>query len=202
MKIRSGFVSNSSSSSFILGLTRIPETTDDLKLMLNIGDYPVIDGSYECLPTDMVINTIYNDIMEVITNNKHVSNLKDMLLVNDFSNEIRYNIKDYDHYISRDNILRYNELKTLTEYYNKEEDKVWAIKDNDVRRKKLNELREKFNSCVEEISHMIIDTIMKDKKDRKIFFELVYSDNDGALGSLIEHGNVLDPIEILYFSHH
>ena len=204
MKIRNGFVSNSSSSSFIIGLKEIPKTPDDLKRIL-LGDkfdYPVIDGSYNCMPTDIVIDRIYKDIMYIINRNQYTSNIDDMSIFDDFKSEIKYHCEDYEHYIPNHKKDRFNELKSLVEEYNEEEDKLYSEKNTEIRHSKFKSLREKFDGFATELTKMIVDSIMEERKEDKIFFNMNYSDNDGQLDSLIEHGDILLPITILYINQH
>ena len=64
-KIRYGFISNSSSSSFILALDRKPETIEDMKeLLFGTDEFypdPYRDGGY---PTLKVAETVFNDIKD------------------------------------------------------------------------------------------------------------------------------------------
>ena len=68
MKIRNGFVSNSSSSSFILMFNEIPKTKEELKTILFNDNTVFLNTMYsdEAIPIDMVINKIFNDIKKNI----------------------------------------------------------------------------------------------------------------------------------------
>lgn len=66
MKIRNGFVSNSSSSSFIIPLKDIPSSVEDLQQMM-FGDASEIDYMYSgggTLETRVMAEIVYRDIVE------------------------------------------------------------------------------------------------------------------------------------------
>ncbi|MHA2280062.1 MAG: hypothetical protein ACXAC5_04195 [Promethearchaeota archaeon] len=70
MKIRSGFVSNSSSSSFIVAFPKIPTSADEVKALLfpdGRETYGCYDHSYS---TDEVAKTIWYDIQKSKPNDK------------------------------------------------------------------------------------------------------------------------------------
>lgn len=61
MKIRSGFVSNSSSSSFIVAFSKKPENVEELKEIM-FGDKEFIEVYYGPVSTQMVAQTVFEDI--------------------------------------------------------------------------------------------------------------------------------------------
>lgn len=62
MKIRSGFVSNSSSSSFIVAFDEIPHNVKELKKMLFGGEERFIGPFNGTYPTDDISAIVFNDM--------------------------------------------------------------------------------------------------------------------------------------------
>ena len=63
MKIRSSFVSNSSSSSFIVKFPKVPKTAQELQKML-FGDQEVIQPFDDAFPASVLAETVFNDMQE------------------------------------------------------------------------------------------------------------------------------------------
>lgn len=78
MKIRSGFVSNSSSSSFIVALDKYPETPDEMKTLL-FGNEDIVPSPWEhtdgSVSTSEAAEIIFNQLGE-ISSDSGVEHLK------------------------------------------------------------------------------------------------------------------------------
>lgn len=179
MKIRNGFVSNSSSSSFIIALPRRPTSADDLLTMLKL-DNPkdCIPGYYEEKDTPTVndiIEYIFNKMIEPATDKETAQFVKNFALTR--ISEALY--KEFGSFIHvKCDSPRFDEiiLKYLT--------------DNNPKQNKYE---------VQEIPGNInINLLDRDKK--RFIFEL--SDNDSKEGSCAEHGDWFQYIPHLRINQH
>ena len=81
MKIRSGFVSNSSSSSFVVIFPKIPKNQEDVKNMLFKEGEKTYSSAYDddCWPVDQVAQTVWDDICNQEKND--IEKAIDMVLI-------------------------------------------------------------------------------------------------------------------------
>ncbi len=203
MKIRNGFVSNSSSSSFILKLPFYPESVDDIKRMLLGDENPLVLTHYddEGFPTNQVMEIIYNDVIEAIGTRKE----RPIETIDIEEIQIgQYSIDDYDDKVLSEYRTDYKKHKKEYLYYNDLLEKSYSTKDIDeeTRRRTINAYYDKLGVIEDKMKKIIIDSIKKKTLDTDIFITLSYSDNDGSMGAFIEHGGILDPITVQRISHH
>jgi hypothetical protein len=207
MKIRNGFVSNSSSSSFILKLPFYPESYDDMRKILLGDNDPLVVCNYddEAYPTKMIVDIIYRDVIKEIgpTKKKSIENIN-------LSQELNigeYSLDDYDDKIDKKYRIEYFELKKEFRKIQNEKDKMlrsseMSQKDFSSRRKASEKYRDKLEIVADKMENIIIKSIKQTTVNTDIFITLSYSDNDGSMMSFIEHGNILDPITVANISHH
>ena len=217
MKIRNGFVSNSSSSSFILYFKTIPNSVSDIKeLIFNKYDKErdfVTDDNCNCYP----LTTVAKSILESIKDNI-VSFDSMMDYFNDeYSQLNKYNVDDLDvffdgsKYSNEFEDIKGNVLTTYN-FYEKEQNNMYKIlrdtKDESEKiqtRIKLNETYEKKYEEEEKYATVVLgylEEILKENYSDYYFSEVEYSDNDGDFSSFMEHGGILDNISLIRISHH
>ena len=203
MKIRNGFVSNSSSSSFILKLPFYPESYEDMKTMLLGDENPLVLTCFdnEGFPTKKIISIIHNDIIEEIGSVKKrpIQNIDLVEIEID-----KYTIDEYDTDILIEYHTDYNKYKKEYLYYHDLLEKSYRIHTltEDVKKRTIAAYYNHIDDIESKMRKIIIDSVKKKFLDTDIFLTLSYSDNDGSISSFIEHSEILNPITVFKISHH
>jgi len=173
VKIRNGFVSNSSSSSFVVAFPEMPTSAEHVKKMM-FGDdetfpnpYPISYSNRENeaeFPTMKIAETVYNDILEQKVNDKK-------------------NITEGFHgWLEGAPDIDYSYNKELTQEERNKEWDNYIKADNKFRKDTAN-------------------TFIKERKD-KFIYTFEYSDNDGDYFCTMEHGGIFDNIDHIRVSRH
>ena len=172
MKIRNGFVSNSSSSSFVVAFPENPRDAEHVREMM-FGDITQLEYPYDIYDnrqppvytTQDIAGTVFHDIQSQKVNNKKN-------IIEGFQGWLEGAPDSPD---------------------------VWRRDDlsEDEKAKAWNDWNKEFDAYVKDTAL----TFMKARKNMYIYvFE--YSDNDGEYGSMLEHGNIFKNLDHRRISRH
>lgn len=207
MKLRTGFVSNSSSSSFILKFDKIPETIEEMRILL-FGENPPRFTTHwnddDAISTEQVAKILFDDAKDanIFSADRILPNIKSEI---DYFDEYSFDegrgfVKDTQ-YEKKYELLVVNVTKE-GEFLKKEFDilisKITAENDS---REDFDKYYDKLRKLSEPM-FVLIEKAINEKFNDEKFIELEYSDNDGKVFSYIEHGNALDNVIVQRFSHH
>jgi hypothetical protein len=174
MKIRNGFVSNSSSSSFVVALPHKPETAEDLQEMMfgsqNVHFTDIYYGDKESnneVSTNLIANEVFHNIDKEATDKEIFESIRD---------------GHFDEFYSLPGVLNpnYSEM-SQEEWKNIDWDKI--NKENDKRAKKI---ADGFKDC---------------NKD-KFIFVVSFSDNEGPFEAMLEHSDIFCRLQHIRTSYH
>jgi len=199
MKIRNGFVSNSSSSSFILKFDKMPESVNELKVML-YGENPPLLTTYwddDAISTDQVSKIIFNDIESAYTLSLEevISQVKKEVYFSEYSGSSGRDFVVGTEYINAFDAL-YRDVVKKDKDFNKLR---WSSVKAEV--PSWEEHQEEMDKMAKPLYDMIEKSIREKYTDGN-YIEVEYSDNDGHVMSYIEHSDVLKPVMFQRFSHH
>lgn len=162
MKIRNGFVSNSSSSSFIVKFPKIPNSVEEIEQMMFGSSYEVfLEGWTQKFKTKDVAKQVFDDMLNQNEETKQNFDITHTL----------FQIPLLEIVMFLDDVGIFNELE-------------------------LHQIAEKYT--IADIANEIKKLIIED--ETIYFFE--YSDNDGAFGAYLEHGDIFEWFRHLKISHH
>lgn len=231
MKIRNGFVSNSSSSSFIVIWDKQPESVEEVKNIL-FGEQEKLAHYGDPVDTMILASTIFEDTKEATID--EIKNENGNLFYYDSygygrtgrpswtSEGYKANkelMNKYEIEYNEDNKQR-DFYKSILDDYSSEEKKSFERQaklervlklDMSKREKDFHEATKeykKYNDCLwcrsetwGKLVQESTNTLLEDYKGKFIsIYE--YSDNDGNLGSTLEHGGVFENLKNFKISKH
>lgn len=172
MKIRNGFVSNSSSSSFVVAFEHVPKTKSELKKML-FGDAKEYPSPYPKLskvkswPVEKITETVWRDMKDgPVDEARVIAEMSGGTLYGDGAPRLSYEV--------------------LFKLKGAEYD--WAMEE-------YRAAREKY-AC--ELRDVFVEKCGKDVK----YFVFSYADEDGEYFSALEHGELFKRLPYVQISHH
>ena len=207
MKIRNGFVSNSSSSSFVIALDTNPMemTMEELRTLL-FGEQELFAKYDYAFTTKDLAQTILKDIQECHEREEKETSwgynancfegklskegLIETICSGDFDGSPEYIWRDRE----SDKIEDEAKRQGITEPY---KDPKWNKLIHEARDKEYAEHDRLTKIAATELA----DPFWEANKD-KYLYALEYSDNEGQKGCVLEHGNVFRNIPHIQISHH
>ena len=192
MKTRHGFVSNSSSSSFVVGFKNLPKTEDELRKMM-FGDIEAIEEYDHSMTTEAVAQRVFADLQKTrpLTRKQIIEELTSGWLD---AIEKAAGIIPFDHSQREDEVderfeKKYGKYADWRKYpdWEKERQKAWEDdwKDYDARR-------------------MTVGTAFWDKQQPEweglTIYCFSYADENGE--TVLEHGDIFRNLKHIQISHH
>jgi len=176
MKKRLGFVSNSSSSSFIIMFDKEPESVEEIKEML--FDFDSVSYYDYTISSEQASEIIFRDIEKI----------EEKVLREEFDNmiyEIKYGTEQW--LIDRND----SDLKDFISL----DEKHW---------KNWEEWKE-LSEKIELLREKVIDKMNKKfalESEGKFVYHVVFSDNDGDIYCTLEHGEVFRKVKHIRINNH
>jgi len=194
MKIRNGFVSNSSSSSFILKFDQFPTSVEETKVMLYGENPPILTNFWDdAISTQKVSEILFRDFKDpvTITLNEMISTVREEI---DSFNDHNY-VEGFCFVEGTEFADEFDNLYAKIKKFEKTSNKYGKDWDWKTHYDKLDEMSKPMLDLVEK-------SIRVKYNDDDVFCQMEYGDESGQIFAYIEHGGVLDPFTIQRFSHH
>jgi hypothetical protein len=193
MKTRNGFVSNSSSSSFVIGFKQKPKSVAEMKRIL-FGKDDTVTYYDESLSTDRIADTVYNDIKNQLP--ATVKQIDEEIRSGWFSGYPEISINKEFYTLAREFTTKYKNLS----WYDPDKLKNKEAKKLAIQIKTISDENEKSREdALKKAFDEYIKEVMPKLKGLTCFI-VSYSDNSGE--AVMEHGGIFDRIPHVRISHH
>jgi len=190
MKIRNGFVSNSSSSSFIVGFTKVPKTQSDLMAIMFPMNAPadILDSYFGNIKIEAIVARVWSDLQ--MSKPSKVCDIDRELESCDDLRHIEHDRTECDD-VDKKYRLKYGAAVQWTDYPD------WG-----------KEYRSALNRQYKKYDKEIKQAVKKFKKENweklglegKKIYIFSYSDNSGE--EALEHGGIFENLPHIRISHH
>jgi len=188
MKIRKGFVSNSSSSSFLVAFSKIPKTVDKMRILL-FGEKEEIRMYDYSMTTQEIAKRVFNDL-------KSGSPLSEAEIMEELSCGYLGDEWSPDWRSKRADAVE-KEFRQKFPGQEVRKDPEWSSR----WREALDDDFAERRALIDELTKKFWET-EKGRFDGKQVYRFHYSDNEGDRESLMEHGGIFDALLYIRISHH
>lgn len=193
MKIRSGFVSNSSSSSFIVAFDKKPKSVEEMKeYLFGHNSFGNIDWYEESMSVDEVSEIVFRDLEE------QRKPLSEHQIVEELCSGYLEQSPDFWSFVQESR-------KFEKEYREKHGKGLWDSDENpdeiarNTYRKIHNKEMEEYEKARTENAQRVFQQIKGKFKGKKVY-RFVYGDECGQ--GLLEHGEIFSNVPHYQISHH
>lgn len=188
MKIRQGFVSNSSSSSFIVGFNKKPKTIGQLFDLMFPKYYEghVINYYDTQIPVSFVIDRVWHDMSKQLTTKQVKQYIEDYA-----STEAHIEVMHADTFYQEESKIYSKFFLLFGEKYGENQD----FKDQ------IKKIKEAEDLIIKENMVKYVEEARRILDGKKCFF-FEYSDNESKEESVLEHGDVFRNVPHITINNH